>query len=174
MERLTKRDWTRRRKIQIILDMLAEKPCSIKEIAEKLHIAPRWTRPYLTELSHKDENQKIYIMMWTKSPTTPGLWNPVYALGPYEDAPYPQPTDRAAKERQNRAKLKGDAEKYELTLARRRALRAPIRRDPLVEALFGKAKSNVKTGIDIDNVHVHHDGPVSAVLDGSEEVTGHG
>lgn len=135
-------DVRREARLQAILRELEDGAKPMAELAAAIAITQRCIRPHLARLRYE---QKIHIGYWVRNFINAGAPTPYFRLGKGKDAPFPEPLDNATKLKRARDKLKKDMDAYDAHLARERILDRErrgqlVRRDPLVEALFGKAK----------------------------------
>lgn len=136
-------DIRRDARLQAILQALEDGPKSMAELSALVTITQRSIRPHLARLRYEE---KLHIGYWIRNFVNTGCPTPYFRLGKGADAPYPEPIDNATKKKRERDKLKKDMDAYDAHLARERILDRErrgqlVRRDPLVEALFGKAKN---------------------------------
>jgi hypothetical protein len=109
---------------------------NVHEVAAEIFADLQTAQRYLTYLHNVGE---IRIVGWP--PLREGNPRPVaaYRLGAGEDVPRPPPKTPIERAATYRAKIRSDMDRYDSQLARDRARKFKVRRDPLVEAMFGAA-----------------------------------
>lgn len=120
-------------KIERIRALLSARPMTVKELAAALPSDPRTVYSYLGHL-----RADVHISGWARAmPRNYPI--PVYAWGAGKDAKKPPRVTTTECGRRRRRELKMDAEKFMELEKRRKAAQIQPFRDPLVEAMYGKA-----------------------------------
>lgn len=108
-------------KIEKILTLLREKPMSIQQLCDEVHLVSRSMRDYLNYLH--DTRQIYYSTYKYEKVGNRVMPNRYYKAGRHRDAVKPPPLPPKVRLRLKRERLNQDEEKKEFYLARRRALR---------------------------------------------------
>lgn len=122
-----------------ILRYLKHGDRTVAQLSLYLDYEDRATRRHLARLAYE---KKIHICGWQEVPNFFKQYRPVIRGGPGEHAPYPRenaPMNALVKEMVQFAALAEGADDYEF---KRPPTVVNVRRDELVEALFGKAKQH--------------------------------
>lgn len=129
----------------LTLKLLELRPMDITELSVKLGISNRAAGFRVNDLHAAG---RIHITRWERfSPH--GVPSRIWALGPGEDAPRPEPGDHKVLERKRINRMrKDDPAAYEAVLARKRTKQqlrngTLVKRDPAAAALFGPAERRV-------------------------------
>jgi hypothetical protein len=124
-----------------IMRALAIGPMDAVEISAKSGVERNRVSRRLKDM-HAAGN--VYVARWDRF-SVMGRYTRIWAIGAEKDAVKPTPPTQAVRERRRMKRMKlDDPDRYEQRLARRRVQRADragtlVRRDPIIEALFGSA-----------------------------------
>lgn len=122
------------RRIAAIMEALRGPALTLPEVAERVHLCLEYTRRYLR---HLHAVRIVYIAAWREARTTRITRIPAYRVGAMKEAPKPAKLTSAQRTAGYRARVRSDAERLDLYLAKARAQRRKPVRDPLVAAMFG-------------------------------------
>ena len=112
-----------------IIDLLQRVGCTAPEVATKVYCTERSAQRIINRLRQQGV---IHIQEWRRSDD---VWVAVYRYGIGSDAAKPKPM--TAQERLKRWRAKESLDDHAFRMARERAKKWKIKRDPLVAALFG-------------------------------------
>jgi hypothetical protein len=113
-----------------IVDLLTHQSLTAHELAAKVYCTQRSAQILIARLR---KSGLVYISEWRRVGT---VWVAVYAYGIGSDAIRPKPL--TAKERLDKWRAKESLDDHAFRMARERAKKWKIKRDPLVAALFGE------------------------------------
>ena len=108
-------------KINKILALLKEKPMTLQQLCDSVHLVNRAMRDYLNYLH--DTKQIYYSTYKYEKVGDKVMPTRYYKAGRYKDAVKPPPLSAKVRSKLKRDRLAEDPEKKEFYLARRRALR---------------------------------------------------
>ena len=114
-----------------IIDLLQRVGCTAPEVATKVYCTERSAQILINRLRQQGV---IHIQEWRRSDD---VWVAVYRYGIGTDAAKPKPI--TAQERLKRWRAKESLDDHAFRMARERAKKWKIKRDPLVAALFGES-----------------------------------
>ena len=114
-----------------IIDLLQLVGCTAPEVATKVYCTERSAQILINRLRQQGV---VHIQEWRRSGN---VWVAVYRYGIGSDAAKPKPL--TAQERLKRWRAKESLDDHAFRMARERAKKWKIKRDPLVAALFGEA-----------------------------------
>ena len=114
-----------------IIDLLQRVGCTAPEVATKVYCTERSAQRIINRLRQQGV---IHIQEWRRSDD---VWVAVYRYGIGTDAVKPAPM--TAQERLKRWRAKESLDDHAFRMARERARKWKIKRDPLVAALFGES-----------------------------------
>lgn len=122
-------------RIKRILDMLSAKPTNVLAIAAALPISKRWAHKYL---KHMHANGQIHITRWDKEVAERAKRHAIeiWAAGPGEDAPRPEPDGHLDRSRRAWKRLRADQDRLERVNARRRVKRRIKAKRPDIAAAW--------------------------------------
>lgn len=112
-----------------IVNLLQRVGCTAPEVATKVYCTERSAQILINRLRQQGV---IHIQEWRRSDD---VWVAVYRYGIGSDAAKPKPM--TAQERLKRWRAKESLDDHAFRMARERARKWKIKRDPLVAALFG-------------------------------------
>ena len=112
-----------------IIDLLQRVGCTAPEVATKVYCTERSAQVLINRLRQQGV---VHIQEWRRSDD---VWVAVYRYGIGSDAAKPKPM--TAQERLKRWRAKESLDDHAFRMARERAKKWKIKRDPLVAALFG-------------------------------------
>jgi hypothetical protein len=112
-----------------IVNLLQRVGCTAPEVATKVYCTERSAQILINRLRQQGV---IHIQEWRRSDD---VWVAVYRYGIGSDAAKPKPM--TAQERLKRWRAKESLDDHAFRMARERAKKWKIKRDPLVAALFG-------------------------------------
>jgi hypothetical protein len=112
-----------------IVSLLQRVGCTAPEVATKVYCTERSAQILINRLRQQGV---IHIQEWRRSDD---VWVAVYRYGIGSDAAKPKPM--TAQERLKRWRAKESLDDHAFRMARERAKKWKIKRDPLVAALFG-------------------------------------
>ena len=112
-----------------IIDLLQLIGCTAPEVAAKVYCSERSAQRIINRLRQQGV---VHIQEWRRSID---VWVAVYRYGIGSDAAKPKPL--TAQERLKRWRAKETLDDHAFRMARERARKWKIKRDPLVAALFG-------------------------------------
>ena len=112
-----------------IIDLLQRVGCTAPEVATKVYCTERSAQVLINRLRQQGV---VHIQEWRRSDD---VWVAVYRYGIGTDAAKPKPM--TAQERLKRWRAKESLDDHAFRMARERAKKWKIKRDPLVAALFG-------------------------------------
>lgn len=124
------------RRIAVIKDVLRDRALTLPEVAGRIHLHLECTRRYLR---HLHEAHVIYVAGWREARTTRLTRIPAYRIGAKKDTAKPAKLTAAQRTAGYRARVRSDADRLDLYLAKARAQKRKPARDPMVAALFGAA-----------------------------------
>jgi hypothetical protein len=113
-----------------IVDLLTRQGLTAHELAATVYCTQRSAQILVAKLRRSG---LIYVTEWRRVGT---VWVAVYAYGIGSDATRPKPL--TAKERLEKWRAKESLDDHAFRMARERAKKWKIKRDPLVAALFGE------------------------------------
>jgi hypothetical protein len=114
-----------------IIDLLQRVGCTAPETAAKVYCTERSAQILINKLRKQGV---VHIQEWRRSGN---VWVAVYRYGIGTDAAKPKPL--TAQERLKRWRSKESLDDHAFRMAKERAKKWKIKRDPLVAALFGEA-----------------------------------
>lgn len=114
-----------------IVNLLQRVGCTAPEVATKVYCTERSAQRIINRLRQQGV---IHIQEWRRSDD---VWVAVYRYGIGTDAVKPKPM--TAQERLKRWRAKESLDDHAFRMARERAKKWKIKRDPLVAALFGES-----------------------------------
>ena len=114
-----------------IVNLLQRVGCTAPEVATKVYCTERSAQRIINRLRQQGV---IHIQEWRRSDD---VWVAVYRYGIGTDAAKPKPMTPA--ERLKRWRAKESLDDHAFRMARERAKKWKIKRDPLVAALFGES-----------------------------------
>ncbi len=114
-----------------IIDLLTHQALTAHELAATVYCTQRSAQILVSRLRKQG---LVYIAQWRKVGT---VWVAVYAYGIGSDATKPRPM--TSRERLEKWRAKESLDDHAFRMARERAKKWKIKRDPLVAALFGDA-----------------------------------
>lgn len=114
-----------------IVNLLQRVGCTAPEVATKVYCTERSAQILINRLRQQGV---IHIQEWRRSDD---VWVAVYRYGIGTDAVKPKPM--TAQERLKRWRAKESLDDHAFRMARERAKKWKIKRDPLVAALFGES-----------------------------------
>lgn len=113
-----------------IVDLLTRNPMTAHELAATVYCTQRSAQILVSRLRKQG---LVYITEWRRVGT---VWVAVYAYGIGSDAIKPKPL--TSQERLAKWRAKESLDDHAFRMARERAKKWKIKRDPLVAALFGE------------------------------------
>lgn len=122
------------RRIKAISDVLRKEALTLSEVSARVHLSLEYTRRYLRHLHGAGV---VRIAAWREARTTRITRVPAYRVGKAADAPKPAKLTPAQRTAGYRARVRSDAERLDVYLAKARAQKRKPARDPLVAAMFG-------------------------------------
>lgn len=114
-----------------IVSLLQRVGCTAPEVAIKVYCTERSAQILINKLRQQGV---VHIQEWRRSDD---VWVAVYRYGIGTDAAKPKPI--TAQERLKRWRAKESLDDHAFRMARERARKWKIKRDPLVAALFGES-----------------------------------
>lgn len=123
-------------RISLIEAVLAEGYLCAHDLAPKVFLCYAQTWRYLKALHGL---RRIHIAKWKMRREARVYPVACFALGEGKDAKKPKRLTGQQRQARSRAKMRADADRYDLHLAKGRAAKRKPARDPLVEAMFGSA-----------------------------------
>ena len=114
-----------------IVSLLQRVGCTAPEVAIKVYCTERSAQILINKLRQQGV---VHIQEWRRSDD---VWVAVYRYGIGTDAAKPKPM--TAQERLKRWRAKESLDDHAFRMARERAKKWKIKRDPLVAALFGES-----------------------------------
>jgi len=115
-----------------IIDLLQLVGCTAPEVATKVYCTERSAQILINRLRQQGV---VHIQEWRRSGN---VWVAVYRYGIGSDAAKPKPL--TAQERLKRWRAKESLDDHAFRMAKERAKKWKIKRDPLVAALFGSVE----------------------------------
>ena len=112
-----------------IIDLLQRVGCTAPEVATKVYCTERSAQILINRLRQQGV---VHIQEWRRSDD---VWVAVYRYGIGSDAAKPKPM--TAQERLKRWRAKESLDDHAFRMARERAKKWKIKRDPLVAAFYG-------------------------------------
>ena len=116
-----------------IVSLLQRVGCTAPEVAIKVYCTERSAQILINKLRQQGV---VHIQEWRRSDD---VWVAVYRYGIGTDAAKPKPI--TAQERLKRWRAKESLDDHAFRMARERAKKWKIKRDPLVAALFGESNA---------------------------------
>lgn len=113
-----------------IIDLLTRQPCTAQDVAATVYCTERSAQILIARLR---KSGLVYVAEWRRSGTVLAA---AYSYGIGTDAQKPKPM--TSKERLERWRAKESLDDHAFRMARERAKKWKIKRDPLVAALFGE------------------------------------
>ena len=115
-----------------IIDLLQRVGCTAPEVATKVYCTERSAQILINRLRQQGV---VHIQEWRRSDD---VWVAVYRYGIGSDAAKPKPM--TAQERLKRWRAKESLDDHAFRMARERAKKWKIKRDPLVAAFYGSVE----------------------------------
>jgi hypothetical protein len=112
-----------------IIDLLQRVGCTAQEVATKVYCTERSAQILINRLRQQGV---VHIQEWRRSGN---VWVAVYRYGIGSDAAKPKPL--TAQERLKRWRAKESLDDHAFRMAKERAKKWKIKRDPLVAAFYG-------------------------------------
>jgi hypothetical protein len=121
-----------------IIDLLQRVGCTAPEVASKVYCTERSAQILINRLRQQGV---VHIQEWRRSGN---VWVAVYRYGIGTDAAKPKPL--TAQERLKRWRAKESLDDHAFRMAKERAKKWKIKRDPLVAAFYGVENNKDLTG----------------------------
>ena len=129
-------------RIGLVADALAAGPLSVHQLAPKIFLcyAQAWRL-----LKGMHEQRLAHVAKWVVHSTPRETRVAAYAMGPGKDVPKPKRLKPQQRQARYKARIRADADRLDVFLAKNRARKRKPARDPLITAMFGAPAARATT-----------------------------